>query len=135
MSKLALLRAANEHIVRLERRVNRRDDHMEKMRKELEALRLEVGVGVETNGGRKMQKLNDGSLAMGALEEADESGEAKDADASGGTDRKLSWKGMELVDLDIDIDAPEDADAEKAELLAAARPTERAAAQAQGLLQ
>jgi len=44
VSKLALLRNSNEYIVKLKRRIGRRDDVLEKMRQELRALRVELKV-------------------------------------------------------------------------------------------
>lgn len=106
VSKLALLRGANEHIVRLDRRVKRRDDVIEKMRKELEMLRLEVGVGavLEENEDENEDVLGDEGRESGGV--------------------AGMWKGMKLVNLTADLDAIERDEEEERSARLAARPSE-----------
>lgn len=103
VSKLALLRSANEHIVRLNRRVERRNDMIDKMRRELEALRLEVGVGTVPEEQEELEE-----------------------DAQVG----MLWKDLRLVDLAADLDAVEKDDEEEKATRLLARPSETLARQA-----
>jgi len=113
VSKLALLRAANEHIVRLQRRVDRRDTLMENMCRELAALRLEVGIGTL----HEMPEETEGSENGGEQQNDDQA-----MSGSG-----LVWKSMTLVDLGADVDAIEMDEAEERSARLAARPSERLA--------
>lgn len=119
VSKLALLRAANEHIVRLQRRVERRDTIMEKMREELAALRLEVGIGtVHESPEREMaEEMDDDGKIGGGRQDADHPMRGGDP----------VWKSIALVDLGADVDAIEKDETEERSARLAARPSERLA--------
>src|SRR5258708_14615654 len=59
VSKLALLRSSNEYIVRLKRRISRRDDLIERMRSERQSLRLELGVAGDDHNEIKLLDLGE----------------------------------------------------------------------------
>ena len=119
VSKLALLRAANEHIVRLQRRVDRRDHLMEKMREELAALRLEVGVGT-------VREDPEGEMAA-RMEEDEKTANERQGGYQTSRGRSLVWRNMALVDLGADVDAVEKDEDEERSARLAARPSERLA--------
>lgn len=59
VSKLALLRSSNEYIIRLKRRISRRDELIRKMGDELKALRLELGVTGDEHKGINLLDLSE----------------------------------------------------------------------------
>jgi hypothetical protein len=119
VSKLALLRAANEHIVRLQRRVERRDTLMEKMREELATLRLEVGVVT-------VYEESEGEM-VARMEEDEKTGNERQDGAQTTRGENLVWRNMTLVDLGADVDAIEKDEAEERSARLAACPSERLA--------
>lgn len=141
VSKLALLRGANEHIVRLQRRVDRRDDMIEKMRRELAALRLEVGVGTvpeETNENDDEEEEDgedDGTTTTTPDQHATAASTTSAGEKRTSVAGPLVWKDIVLVDLEADLDAIEEDEDEERSARLAACPSEnlaRLATQAKG---
>lgn len=108
VSKLQLLRAGNEYILVLKGRVERRDEYIEMLKKEVRALRAMAMVGVSSSAASETRGRGEEEIRVrgegGGEEEAEE---GRDGD---GVEEIM--KGVDMVDLELDVDAGEAADSQ-----------------------
>ncbi|KDQ09372.1 hypothetical protein BOTBODRAFT_529710 [Botryobasidium botryosum FD-172 SS1] len=125
VSKLALLRTSNEYIVKLGRRIERRDGAVRILRGEVRRLRgllSERGLEWDLSKGWSGGGDQDGGEGGSGGEGGNEKGEGSE----GGKGEE--WKMLESMMLDGDLDAIEKEAEEVRSGKAAARPTEKLAA-------
>lgn len=107
VSKVALLKFGNEYIERLHEKVDKRDDYIERLRSEVERLRLSVAGGAGAGAGEMItgpegEDLLEMNMLDGEEEYDGDDDDEEDVDGEGGSGEDIDEDQIEADDDDLE---------------------------------